>query len=174
MDRELQILTLIEENKEITQRELSREMGLALGTINNVLQKMISDGWLRVVQKSPRTVHYLITDEGNLYKAKAYVHHIETSYKVISDFKKSIKSILEEQIHIGVTHFFLYGSENDIYRLLKMSLLELKRVHNISFKPITILSKVTRADSLILTWDIDSGEKIEGLNLLRPMIGKIN
>jgi len=46
--RELEILERLENNGHITQRDLSKEVGIALGLVNHLLKKMVNKGWIKI------------------------------------------------------------------------------------------------------------------------------
>ena len=62
--RELEILEKIENNGHLTQRDLSKEVGIALGLINHLLKKMVQKGWVKIKNVDARRIKYLITPEG--------------------------------------------------------------------------------------------------------------
>jgi EPS-associated MarR family transcriptional regulator len=63
-----QLLKLIEENPEITQREMAREMGVSLGKANYCLKALLEQGWIKA--NNFRNSHrkwayvYLLTPSG--------------------------------------------------------------------------------------------------------------
>lgn len=58
------LLTEIERNPSFTQRGLARELGIALGLMNQYLKRCITKGWIRASQISPRRITYFLTPEG--------------------------------------------------------------------------------------------------------------
>lgn len=62
------LLTLIEENPEITQREMAREMGVSLGKANYCLKALLEKGWIKAnnFRNSQRkwAYVYLLTPSG--------------------------------------------------------------------------------------------------------------
>ena len=46
--RELKILERLESNGHLTQRDLSKEVGIALGLVNHLLKKMVKKGWIKI------------------------------------------------------------------------------------------------------------------------------
>jgi len=65
-----QILELIGSNPVITQRSLSREVGVALGLTNLLVRRMVKRGFVRVVRVKPRRLRYLVTPAGLAEKAR--------------------------------------------------------------------------------------------------------
>lgn len=167
MDRELLILSLIEENEAITQRELAKGTGLALGTVNHILQKMVNDGWIEILQITPRIVRYHVTENGYISKAEILLACIEESYQMVNDFKREVKGVVEQLIHKGHQSFFLLGEENTLYRLVKLSLLELKRHYPLNYEKIPTIAKAkSSTESIVLTWEIESPDHAQVVNLL--------
>ena len=46
--RELEILERLENNGHLTQRDLSKDVGIALGLVNHLLKKMVTKGWIKI------------------------------------------------------------------------------------------------------------------------------
>ncbi len=62
--RELEILERLAGNCHLTQRDLSREVGIALGLVNHLLKKMVKKGWIKIKNIDSKRIKYLITLEG--------------------------------------------------------------------------------------------------------------
>ena len=62
--RELEILERLENNGHLTQRDLSKEVGIALGLVNHLLKKMVTKGWIKIKNIDSKKIRYLITPEG--------------------------------------------------------------------------------------------------------------
>ena len=63
------ILVQLEACDSISQRALSRELGIALGLTNTLLRRMIRSGWVEVVRQAPNRVRYVITSAGVAHEA---------------------------------------------------------------------------------------------------------
>ncbi len=62
--RELEMLEKRENNGHLTQRDLSKEVGIALGLVNLLLKKMVKKGWIKIKNVDANKIRYLITPEG--------------------------------------------------------------------------------------------------------------
>jgi len=62
--RALEMLTHIEANPDITQVTLAEELGVAVGTINWYLKRLISKGYVKVKRAQRKKLRYIITPEG--------------------------------------------------------------------------------------------------------------
>ena len=58
--RELAILEKLENNGYLTQRDLSKEVGIALGLVNHLLKKMVKKGWINIKNIDAKKIRYLI------------------------------------------------------------------------------------------------------------------
>ena len=70
LDDEYIIMSEVSENEKISQRELSRKLGVSVSTVNILVNKMIKDGLIKVTQVSQRQLLYMLTPVGMMEKAK--------------------------------------------------------------------------------------------------------
>ncbi|MFW6016379.1 MAG: winged helix-turn-helix transcriptional regulator [bacterium] len=169
MDRELRFLMLIENDERITQRELSRETGLALGTINNIIQRMLNDGWLDK-QQSSKGIKYSLTKKGVLKKNELLYINLEDGYSLINKFKKEVKLGLSEYLNKNVNTFYIYGKEDVISKLLIMCLIELKRQYKLSYILAKDYHTVKKGkNSIWIVWQDNFADvlKLKGLNYFK-------
>ncbi len=90
-DYEYAIMQEIEANDKVTQRELSRNMGVSLGTVNVLMNKMVREGLIKMTQVSQKQVLYILTPFGMMAKAKKTVSYLKAHYKAIDMSKQMIK-----------------------------------------------------------------------------------
>ena len=96
-DSRYHILSEISENNNVTQRELSKNLRLSLGSINLIINKMIHEGLIKIEHVSQKQVLYMLTPKGFLEKANKTVQYLKVHYKAISETKETIKKVLTEQ-----------------------------------------------------------------------------
>ena len=63
-DHACAILEQVASGKQISQRSLARDSGIALGLANLLIRRMARQGWLRMVRVRPNRIRYLITPAG--------------------------------------------------------------------------------------------------------------
>jgi DNA-binding MarR family transcriptional regulator len=68
-EQDLRILEEIEHNPDITQADLAGRLGVAIGSVNWYLKRMINKGYIKVRQMQRRRLRYLITPQGLAIKA---------------------------------------------------------------------------------------------------------
>ena len=123
--RELEILEKIENNGHLTQRDLSREVGIALGLINHLLKKMVKKGWIKIKNVEARRIKYLITPEGAREKSSLLYKRVENTIHFYLEAKRVIKEKVMHLKNEGVESVSIYGI-NHIAEVLFIVLNELK------------------------------------------------
>ena len=107
--RELEILEKIEGNGHLTQRDLSREVGIALGLVNHLLKKMVRKGWIKIKNVDAKKIRYLITPEGGREKSSLLYKRVERTIHFYLDAKRVIKAKAEHLKSDGVKSVSIYG-----------------------------------------------------------------
>lgn len=169
MDREYHLLMQINENNQISQRQMAKVLNVSLGTINGLIQQMLLKGCITLDSSNPKQVKYFLTSDGHKEKAKKNYESIVTSYHTISKTKSQIRNILEKQVAQGTDSFFLYGEEDEVYKVAKMCLMELKREHPIHFHhliDLTVLNPVHAYCVLYWNHDFAIREDMNSVNIL--------
>ena len=73
-DIRLDLLRKVEKNPQLTQRELSSEMGVSLGKVNYCMKKLTEKGWVKLANFSRSSnklgYMYILTPKGIEQKAK--------------------------------------------------------------------------------------------------------
>jgi DNA-binding MarR family transcriptional regulator len=67
---EHRILTHLESRQGVTQRALSRELGIALGLTNLLVRRLVQKGWIRATRLKRNRLRYLVTAAGIAAKAR--------------------------------------------------------------------------------------------------------
>jgi len=83
--RSLQLLDEISKNHELTQRDLSRKLGVALGLINSYLKNLVSKGYVTVSTIPRKRYTYYLTPHGFTEKTRLTYRHLQnftTLYRV--------------------------------------------------------------------------------------------
>ena len=85
------ILTEIESGQQVTQRALSKELGIALGLTNLLIRRVVKKGWVKVVNIKPNRVSYLITPAGISEKAQLTKAYFENTARLYSETRDRIR-----------------------------------------------------------------------------------
>ncbi|MBF4695146.1 winged helix-turn-helix transcriptional regulator [Fusibacter ferrireducens] len=96
VDKEYTIMSEIIDNENVTQRALSKKLGISVSTVNTLINKMIRDGLIKMTQVSQKQVFYMLTPIGMMEKTKKTVTYLKVHYRTIYETKEKIKSIIAE------------------------------------------------------------------------------
>jgi len=122
--RELEILERLESNGHLTQRDLSREVGIALGLVNHLLKKMVKKGWIKIKNIDAKKIRYLITPEGAREKSSLLYKRVENTIHFYLEAKRVIRDKVIHLKNEGIEDVSIYGI-NHISEVLFIVLKEL-------------------------------------------------
>jgi hypothetical protein len=92
--RTREILAKLEAGQAVSQRSLSRELGIALGLTNLLLRQMARQGLVRLRRVTPNRVLYLITPAGVAEKARLSHKYFRDSISFYVDARRRIQTSL--------------------------------------------------------------------------------
>jgi DNA-binding MarR family transcriptional regulator len=81
-EREFIILEHVEDDPDVTQASLAAKLGVAVGTVNWHMQRLVGKGYVKVKRAQRRKLRYIITPEGIAFRARLTVNYIETSLRL--------------------------------------------------------------------------------------------
>lgn len=122
--RELRLLDEVEESPDITQRELSKRVGIALGLTNILLRNLAQKGYVRVAQATWKRRLYTLTPEGFSHRIRlmvAYVHQVLDHYQGV---RQTLREQLEPLALNEESRVAIYGT-GEIAELIYLGLKEL-------------------------------------------------
>ena len=122
--RELEILERLENNGHLTQRDLSKDVGIALGLVNHLLKKMVKKGWIKIKNIDAKKIRYLITPEGAREKSSLLYKRVESTIHFYLEAKRVIKDKIIHLKNEGIEDVSIYGI-NHISEVLYIVLKEL-------------------------------------------------
>lgn len=109
-DTYYRLMRLLEENPDLTQRELAAQLGLSTGALNYCLKFLIAKGWVikqtHSVSKNKFGHIYLLTPEGSAKKSKLSKIYLRRKLEEYESLKKEIRAL---QVKLGAE----IGSDKD-------------------------------------------------------------
>ena len=92
--RDLALLEQISVDPDATQATLASQLGVAVGTINWHLKRLIDKGYVKVRRAERRKLRYIITPEGIALRARLAIDYIQTSMSLYRLVRvRSLKAI---------------------------------------------------------------------------------
>lgn len=115
----LHLLSEVEGNPSITQRNLAAELGIALGLMNTYLKRCIMKGWIRSAQISPRRITYFLTPEGFTEKSSMVRDYLARSLTFFRDARSQCEDIFIKCLNQGFKNIALIG-DGDLADIAKL------------------------------------------------------
>src|SRR5476649_2450965 len=97
--RTLEILDNVDRNKQISQRYLSRQLGVALGLANSYLKRCVRKGWVKVQQAPANRYLYYLTPTGFAEKSRLTAEYLSTSLSFYREAGNSCSRLLDQCEH---------------------------------------------------------------------------
>jgi DNA-binding MarR family transcriptional regulator len=138
-DNEYTIMSEIMDNENVSQREISRKLGVSVSTVNALMNKMIKDGLIKMTQVSQKQVFYMLTPVGLMEKAKKTVRYLKIHYRIIFETKEKIKKTFEELIN-NYDIIFVIKSDDEMGEIVGIAIDEFN-FSNVNSKLIVLDNK---------------------------------
>ena len=94
--RTLEILDTVERDKRVSQRSLSRQLGVALGLANSYLNRCVRKGWVKVQQAPANRYLYYLTPTGFAEKSRLTAEYLSTSLSFYREAGDSCALLLDQ------------------------------------------------------------------------------
>jgi DNA-binding MarR family transcriptional regulator len=94
--RTLEILDTVQRNEQMSQRYLSRQLGVALGLANSYLKRCVRKGWVKVQQAPANRFLYYLTPKGFAEKSRLTAEYLSTSLSFYREAGNSCSRLLDQ------------------------------------------------------------------------------
>ncbi|HEX9062078.1 MAG TPA: winged helix-turn-helix transcriptional regulator [Clostridia bacterium] len=162
MENELQILSGIQENSSITQRDLAQRTGLSLGNVNILIKKLAKKGLVKIERLNAKTIKYILTPQGIKEKASATYNYIVYSYRYIEAINSKIdeftKFFTTEDLNSTIV---LFGNEDEVCQILKDKLTKLEMYFKIFSSIERLKIALLNKNLCVLVWHPDFVEILQ-------------
>jgi len=115
---QLSLLRLLEKNPELTQRGMTRGMGISLGKVNNCLSELSKQGFIRVERfknaKNKAAYMYHLTPNGIEAIGKLTFNFLKKKIREYDNLKEEIKTLNDFFKRIDTD-----DNDSELYRHLK-------------------------------------------------------
>jgi DNA-binding MarR family transcriptional regulator len=121
--RELSLLEQIESDPDVNQSALATQLGVAVGTVNWHIKRLIAKGALKVSRAERKKLRYIITPEGIALRARLAVDYVERSFSVYRHTRQRVKDYLVRVQKAGYDRVRIVGS-GDVADICKLTCIE--------------------------------------------------
>jgi DNA-binding MarR family transcriptional regulator len=122
-NREMVLLEKIEYDPDITQASLAAQLGVAVGTVNWHLKRLVSKGYVKVKRAQRRKLRYIITSEGIAFRARLTVNYIDQSMQLYRLVRERVREAIAELNRAGYNSMRIQG-DGDIADICRLTCLE--------------------------------------------------
>jgi DNA-binding MarR family transcriptional regulator len=122
--RDLGLLEEIERDPDVTQAGMAAKLGVAVGTVNWHLKRLVAKGYVKVKRAERRKLRYIITPEGLALRAKLTVAYVENSLALYRKTRDQARRVLSEAKRQGHTAVSIAG-KGDIADICRLTCLEM-------------------------------------------------
>lgn len=121
--RELTLLENIEQDPDVNQSTLANQLGVAVGTVNWHLKRLIAKGYVKVKRAERKKLRYIITPEGIALRARLAVDYVEHSFSLYRKIRQRVNEHLKAVEAAGYKQVRILG-RGDIADICRLTCLE--------------------------------------------------
>jgi DNA-binding MarR family transcriptional regulator len=122
-ERDLGLLEEIERDPDTTQASMADRLGVAVGTVNWHVKRLIEKGYVKVKRAERRKLRYLITPEGIALRARLTVAYIENSMMLYRETRDEARKLLTRVKADGYNNVKIVG-DGDIADICRLTSIE--------------------------------------------------
>ena len=121
--RDLIILEHIEKDPDATQASLASQLGVAVGTINWHLKRLVAKGYVKVRRAERRKLRYIITADGIALRARLTIDYIQNSFHLYRLVRGRVMDVIKDVRAQGYRAVRVEGS-GDVAEVCRLTCLE--------------------------------------------------
>ena len=121
--RDLALLQEIEADPDISQAKLAEELGVAIGTVNWHIKRLVEKGFVKVKRARRRKLRYIITPEGIALRTKLTVDYIRQQFNLFRRVRARVTNLLTSLEESNQFMIRLVG-EGDVVDVCRLTCME--------------------------------------------------
>ena len=121
--RELTLLENIENDPDVNHATLATHLGVAVGTVNWHLKRLIAKGYVKVKRAERKKLRYIITPEGIALRARLAVDYVERSFSLYRKTRQRVGEFLAQVKSAGYDRVRIVG-KGDVADICRLTCLE--------------------------------------------------
>lgn len=122
-EADLTILEHIEKEPDATQATIAKMVGVAVGTVNWHLKRLIAKGYVKVKRAERKKLRYIITPEGLSLRARLLVDFIRSSMQMYRLVRERSLQAIQSLKRQGTTSARIDG-DGEVAEILQLTCLE--------------------------------------------------
>ncbi|MEM7031272.1 MAG: winged helix-turn-helix transcriptional regulator [Chloroflexota bacterium] len=120
---DLEILNHLAQNPDTTQVDLATQLGVAVGSVNWYIKRLVNKGYIKVTQMERRRLRYLLTSQGFAEQTRLAKQFMQASLKWYRLTREDSKRYLTQIKQLGFDTVCIEG-DGDLAEIVYLSCLE--------------------------------------------------
>jgi DNA-binding MarR family transcriptional regulator len=120
---EYSLLNEIAQDSLVTQAGLSSRLGIAVGSVNWYIKRLIHRGWIKVSHLDRTRLKYDLTPEGVAVFTQRALYYARDSLKIYGSLRERAKSLTVELKQQGINRAYIEG-DDELADILRLTCLE--------------------------------------------------
>jgi DNA-binding MarR family transcriptional regulator len=120
---EYSLLNEIAQDSLVTQAGLSSRLGIAVGSVNWYIKRLIHRGWIKVSHLDRTRLKYDLTPEGVAVFTQRALYYARDSLKIYGSLRERAKSLTVELKQQGINQAYIEG-DDELVDILRLTCLE--------------------------------------------------
>ena len=121
--QEYKLLDAIAQDALVTQAGLSVQLGMAVGSVNWYIKRLINLGYVKVTHLDRTRLNYHLTSEGMSILTQRTLQYLKKSLTVYNELRQKARVIVVDLKSQGVTHVCLEG-DDEVMDILRLTCIE--------------------------------------------------
>jgi DNA-binding MarR family transcriptional regulator len=122
-EREYRLLEAISEDETITQAGLAAHLGMAVGSVNWYIKRLISRGYLKATRMDRTRLRYNLTSDGMSAFTRNATQYMRDSLRVYRDLRLDAQTMISKLAAHSIHQVFLEG-DDEIMDILRLTCIE--------------------------------------------------
>ena len=157
LERQLRILEVLEQDPDTTQANLAAQLGVAVGSVNWYLKRMIRKGYVKATQLERRKLKYFVTPQGLALKARLTSQYMDVSLRVYRELRQAARETLA-QVSAGGYAAVKADGRDEAMEIFRLTCLE--EGIGVTKNPATPLPEVwAEGTRFVVEWPTENGQR---------------
>jgi len=122
-DQEYELLSAIAQDSMVTQASLSTHLGIAIGSVNWYIKRLINCGYVKVSHLDRTRLKYHLTPEGMAVLTQRTLQYMRRSLGVYNELRQKAKGLVGELKAKGISCVYLEG-DDEVMDILRLTCIE--------------------------------------------------
>ena len=120
---EYALLNEIAQDSMVTQANLSDRLGIAVGSVNWYIKRLISRGWVKVSHLDRTRLKFDLTSDGMAVLSQRALLYARDSLKVYGQYRVKAKTLVKELNEQGIRSVYIDG-DDEVMDILRLTCIE--------------------------------------------------